>query len=240
VKTLAKLIMLLAVLAICMPAYGQGDLEILIYAQTHNCWEAWEVEDNGFDWRINKEHITGFLVLMVVYDSETGEIIAIEDAEQIEYWRDGRDKWYEQFDEGFIIERVDVGDEVIWVLEQLDGDSEPNPWGGMLMIRGRARDMNIGLGRDEKREVARVLNGYILYIDLGMGIEKSMCTMSIRLLKRWTGLANEYFEAYKAAGGVGFDYDPFVWAIGGPEGDDTYGIVKAWLIRRGYEETIPD
>jgi len=220
-KTVKKWAMLLALLAICMPAYGQGQVAVLVYAKTINCWEAWEVEDNGVDWAVEEEHITAFLVFEVLYDGLTGEIVDILDAAQIEYWKDGRDKNYWIFEEEYIIERVDVGDEVIWVLEQLDGDTEPE-WGEILMIRGRAREMNIGLGRDEKMEVARTLEGYILYLYLDDGIEKSMCTMSIRLLQRWTKCANDPDE-----GDGDFDY-----AI-----ED---IVEAWLQRRGYEEFLPN
>ena len=219
-KTVTKLAMLLTLLAICMPAYGQGEIDILIYAKTINCWEAWEVFDNGADWEIDEEHITAFLVLEVLYNPDTGEILDILDAEQIDYWKVRRDKWYEQFEEEFIIKRVDVGDEVIWVLEQLDGDTEPE-WGEILMIRGKARDMNIGLGRNEKREVARTLDGYILYLYLDEGVEKSMCTMSIRLLQRWTVLAND-----PDVGDSDFEYAIF-------------DIVKDWLERRGYDEVVP-
>jgi hypothetical protein len=216
-KAVSKLAMLLAVLAICIPVYGQGEVDILIYAKTIKCWEAWEVEDDGVDWEIEEEHITAFLVLEALYDDLTGEILEILDAVQIEYWKDGRDKIYGSFGEEYIIERVDVGDDVIWVLEQLYGDTEPE-WGEILMIRGKAKDTNIGLGRDEKREVAKRLNGYILYLYLDEGVEKSMCTMSIRLLQRWTRLANDPDE-----GDSDFDY-----AI-----DE---IVGAWLTKRGYEE----
>ena len=219
-ETVKRLAILLVVLAICVPVYGQGEVAILIYAKTIDCWEAWEVFDNGVDWEIEEEHITAFLVLEVLYDDITSEIVEILDAEQIEFWKAGWDKWYWQIEEEFIIERVDVGDEVIWVLEQLDGDTEPD-WGEILMIRGKAREMNIGLGRDKKREVARTLDGYILYLYLDRGIEKSMCKMSIRLLQRWTRLAND-----PDVGDSDFEYAIF-------------DIVKDWLQRRGYKEFGP-
>ena len=58
-----------------------------------------------------------------------------------------------------------------------------------------------------------------LYLD--DGIEKSMCTMSIRLLQRWTKCANHPDE-----GNRDFDYA-------------VEQIVEEWLQRRGYEEFGP-
>ena len=204
-KTLVKLVMLLAVLAICMPAQG----EILIYSKLYRCWEAWE--DDG--WNVDEETQKGFLVLDVEYYQ--GEIIGIDEAYQVEYWKDGRDKWYWYYPEEYIVERVDVGDEVIWVFEQLDGDEGEAE---IIMVRGKSRDMNIGLGRDAQREVARVLNGYVLYLYLGMGVEKEMCTLSMRLHGRFTRLANDPGECDQS----------FECAL--------FGMVAGWLEDRGYDE----
>lgn len=219
IRTLTKLAMFSAVLTICIPAYGQGEVAVLIYAETIDCWEAREVEDNGVDWEIEENRIKAFLLFEVLYDDLTGEIVDILDAAQVEYWKEGRDKKYWIFEEGYIIERVDIGKKVIWVFEQLDGDTKPD-WREMLMVRGEVRDMNIGLGRGEKKEVARTLEGYILNLYLGSGIEKSMCTMSIRLLKRWTKCAND-----PDVGNRNFEYAK-------------KDIVEAWLHRRGYNEFI--
>jgi len=213
-RTLAKLVMLLAVLAICMPAYGQGEIDILIYAKTMDCWEAWW---DG-DWDTDEDKITGFLVLEVLYDPETGEIQDILDAEQIEYWKDGRNKWYWQIEEEFLIERVEVDGEVIWVIEYILAEDDDEAQ--ILMVRGVPKDMNIGLGRDaeDKREVARILKGYSLYLYISEGVEKEMCTITWRLQQRWTRLANHEDEC---------DGD-FECAI--------FDIVKAWLEDRGYDE----
>ena len=209
-RTLVKLVMLLAVLAICMPAYGQGEIGILIYAKTMDCWAAWY---DG-DWDGDEDHITGYLVLEVVYDGD--EIVAIEDAEQIEYWRDGRDKWYWQRGEEYIIERVELDGEVIWVIEWVHAEEVEDA--EIFMIRGKPKKMDIGFGRDEKREVARVLKGYYLSLYLGMGVDKEMCTITWRLQQRWTKCANDPDEC---------DAD-FECAI--------YEIVKYWLERRGYDD----
>ena len=185
-RTLVKLIVLLALLAICMPAQG----EILVYSKVYHCWGAEEIIDDGVDWDIWDYTQRGFLVLDVVFD-EFGEVVGIEEAVQIEFWReDLRDKYYYVDGEDFFIERVDDGDEVFWVLEQLYGAEDEAE---ILMVKGnRPRMINIGLSRDrdDRREVARALSGYWLYLYLGEGIEKEMCTFSLRLHGRFTRLAN--------------------------------------------------
>jgi hypothetical protein len=217
-KTVTKLAMLLAVLAICMPAYGQGEVRILVYSKTIDCWDAWEVIDDGVDWQMDEDRTRGYLVLEVLYDAVTGEIVDVLDAEQIEYWREGRDRFYEPFEEEYTIERVDVGDEVIWVLEYLEADTEPDLYAQMLMVRGKTREMNIGFSRDrdDRREVARRLDGNILYLYMGEPIEKSMCSMSLRLHHRFTRLAN----------------DP---DFGDSDFETTVIAIIDWLEDRGYE-----
>ena len=185
-RTLVKLIVLLALLAICMPAQG----EILVYSKVYHCWGAEEIIDDGVDWDIWDYTQRGFLVLDVVFD-EFGEVVGIEEAVQIEFWReDLRDKYYYVDGEDFFIERVDDGDEVFWVLEQLygtEGEAE------ILMVKGKPRVISIGLGREreDRREVARALSGYWLYLYLDEVIDKEMCTFSLRLQGRFTRLAND-------------------------------------------------
>jgi hypothetical protein len=206
-KSLMKLVVLLAVLAFCVPAQG----EILVYSKLYNCWEAWE----GLGWNVEEWTQKGFLVLDV--DFQNGEPNEILQADQIEFEKDGRDKVYWQIEEEFVIERIEVDDEVIWVLEQMDGDEF---FAVILMVKGKAKDMNIGLGRGAQREVARTLTGYMLYLNLGMGVDKEMCTYSLRLHSRFTKLANDPEE-----GNQDFDFA-------------RVNIVKAWLTNRGYEEVI--
>jgi hypothetical protein len=210
-KTMGKLVMLLAVLAICMPAQG----EILIYSKQYNCW--WAASADLAVWNMQSWTQKGFLVLDVEYDS--GEIVAINQAEQIEYEKeDDGDKVYWQIEEDYEIERIEVDGEVIWVIEYVYAD---NPTSAeIIMVRGKPKNKNIGLGRNAKREVARQLTGYILYLDIGMGVQKEMCTMSLRLHSGWTKCANDPEECDQ-------DFDCA-----------RLDIVKAWLERRGYEEVI--
>ena len=208
-KTMVKLVMLLAVLAICMPAHG----EILVYSKLYNCW--WAESLDLATWDVEEWTQRGFLTLNVDYDPN-GEINDILGAYQVEYERDGRDKWYWDYPEEFGIERIEVGDEVVWVLEYIDVTDTTSA--EIIMVRGKTKDMNVGLGRDAKREVARVLTGYVLYLDIGMGVEKEMCTFALRLHGRFTKLANDPDECNQS----------FECAV--------LGLVIPWLEQRGYEE----
>ena len=147
--------MLLAVLAFCLPADG----EILIYRKTMKCFEAdgeVVIDSPDWTWDAGDERVTGYLILEVEYD-ENGEIIEINDAEQVEYWREpwseGGDRWYEQFVEGFDVERIEIEDRwgrpiVYWVLEDWD-TWEDGIW--FVMHKGKARMVNIGLVGDQRR-----------------------------------------------------------------------------------------
>jgi hypothetical protein len=210
-KTMVKLAMLLAVLAICMPAQG----EILIYSKLYNCWDAASLD--GLVWDVDEWTQRGFLTLNVDYDPN-GEPNEILGAYQVEYERDGRDKWYWDYPEEFDIERVEAGGEVIWVLEYIHADSETSA--EIIMLRGKPKDMNIGLGRDAKREVARVLTGNILYLNVGMGVQKEMCSFSLRLHSRFTRLANDPDECNQS----------FECAV--------LGLVIPWLEQRGYDPAV--
>jgi len=267
-KTLAKFVMLLALLAFCLPADG----EILIFNKSMKCFEAEGqavIDDpNGWTWDdVGDERITGYLILDVEYD-EDGEIVEINDAHQVEYWREGRERWYEQWDEWFEVERIDVNDRwgrpiVYWVLEGWDAyEDEDEEYIWFVMLRGRARMVNIGLGwaPEYKREVAALLEGCCQELDWweeegeppSEYIEKWMCTETLRLHPWWTRMANVYWELYEEDGGEGWSFTPFQWAIGGitdesydfngeeivVEEDEPYGIVKAWLEWLGYEELM--
>jgi hypothetical protein len=210
-KTMGKLGMLLAVLAICMPAQG----EILIYSKQYECWGASSAD--MLVWNADEWAQRGYLVLDVDYDPN-GEPNEILQAEQIEFNR--RDKEFWQITEDYDIERIEVGRDVIWVIEYVYGDG----FGAeIIMLKGTPKNMNIGLGIDAKREVARKLTGYMMYFYGGMGIQKQMCTMSLRLHGGWTKCAN------KPVGDDGCDQD-FDCAKD--------NIVKARLIRKGYVEVI--
>jgi hypothetical protein len=207
-RVVTKLVILLAVLAICMPAQG----EILVYSKLYDCWGA--SSPDMLVWDVDEWMQRGFLVLNVIYVD--GDIVEVDGAYQVEYVRDGRDKLYWDYPEEFTIERVEVGGEVIWVLEYILATETTEA--EIIMVRGKPRDINIGLGRNEKREVARELTGYWLDLQLGMGVEKQMCTFSLRLHSRFTKLSNHPDECNQS----------FECAV--------LGLVIPWLEGRGYEE----
>ena len=201
-KTLVKLVMLLAILAICMPAQG----EILIYAKTVKCWDAEEDEP----WDVDEFTIRGYLVLEITRD---GDEVIVEEAGQIEYGRDGRDKWWDAYPEEFFCIRVE-NDEVEWVLAQAETD--PGDEGEITMLRGKASDMDVGFGRNDRREVAKKLSGKCLTLWTGNGDWLAMCDWELRLKTSWTKKSNE-------------DEDDF---------GDAMDRVIGWLENRGYEDGI--
>ena len=235
-KKLMKLVVLLVVLAFCLPAGAQEvNNGILIFTKTMKCFEAEgerEVEGDWL-WEAGEERVTGYLILDVLYD-EDGQIAEIWGATQIEYWRDGRERWYEHLKEGFEVERIEIEGwagrpMVYWVLENW------NTWGfdglegiSFKMLRGNARMTNIGLGwaAAEKREVAAMLEGCFQHWERWLDeeptpdmeyIDKSICCETLRLHPWWTRLAND-----PDIGDRQFEFAVFE-------------IVVAWLERLGYQ-----
>ena len=239
VKKLTKLAMLLVLLALCLPAGAQeGNTGILIYSKTLKCFEA-EGErelDNGNEWlwEAEEERRTGYLIIQVLYD-EDGQIEEVGPAVQIGYWRNGRDRWYEFFKEGFDVERIEIEDRagrpvIYWVLENWDTwDYDGVDGISFTMLRGNARMTNIGLGwaAADRKEVASILEGCVQYWERWLDeepepdmeyIDKSLCCETLRLHPWWTRLAND-----PDVGDGDFEFAVFE-------------IVRAWLEWLGYEE----
>lgn len=204
-KMLSKSAIVLAILAVCLPAHG----EIIIYRKTMKCLMA--SEEDGL-WDVDEGIYRGYLVLDVTYDSN-GAISEIQAAEQIYYESIGRNKWFWQEEHWFQFAGIDLERGFLWVLMEKDSDEGG---GEILVITGKAKDTRIGLGKDEPREVAKAIKGDILadWI-IGEGIVQ-MCTISLRLQSRWTKRANDENE-----GDQDFEYAVF-------------DIVKAYLENRGY------
>jgi hypothetical protein len=203
-KTLAKLVMLLAVLTICTPAKG----EILIYSKTMNCFEATEMSTNV--WDVYDGVRKGFLIIDVEYDQN--EVAGINQAVQIEFWKDKEGKWFLLDNHKFGYERIIFDGDVYLVLEESHTINEIY----FLMLRGKTKNENIGLGRDAKREIPRLLEGPIIeYYNLSLGYKKTCCA-SLRLLSHWTRQANDL-----NIGNQDLDYA-------------RNNIVKEWLTRHKY------
>ena len=215
-KTLTGITMVLGVLAICLPAHS----EILIYRKTMTCVEVEgeEVLGNGpeWDWARYSGRPRGYLILDVDY--EDGRIAQINNAVQVEYWIEGPRKYYRQIEHEFDVRRVEVGLGVYWVLEDLA--EEPLDGLRFMIIEGRTRNTNIGLGWGILRPAPPLLKGaFLRRASSDTYVYRQVCSsMSLRVHWSWTRRANSP---------VGGDQD-----FGYAEWD----IVKTWLERLGYEE----
>jgi hypothetical protein len=169
-KTLAKLVMLLVVLALCLPAYG----DILVYKVS--------IKVKGID--VDEDErgtlkARGYLV--VEADFGFGDIY---DSSLILYGKDDEgDKVQETF--------VDAIDYFIW-LETSHGAILDIGGVGEAVLTGKAKPTNVGT--DEKVDIAKKMTGNVLvdgvlplvgFDALGSG------TISARLHSKWTKDANE-------------------------------------------------
>lgn len=186
-KTLTKLAMLLAVLAICIPASA----DILTYKKTLKCWDAFYI---GSDlWDIGGSRVRGYFVLEVNYNPD-GTLAEVVGSAQIDYWRDREDgKLYEVFEHSFDIIRVADNRSVVWVLVEESADEGDIT---LIILRGRARGADIG--NDADNEVARQFKGNHLFY-LGDGDYMGTCGWSLRLYKKWTQWSNEDGDDLDAA-----------------------------------------
>jgi hypothetical protein len=239
-KMLAKLAVLLTILTPCISTQA----EILIYNKTIRGFvsEGEGITDPNdpnivdWNWDAGEQIDRGFLVLDAEIDPNDATITDINKAVQVEYWKNGRLKYYEQISYKFNVERIEIDDKAYWVLTDIFTPQEDQVL--ILMVKGIARLSNIGLGsKENRREIPLTLRGSALAFLQNEDEElestyKETLTVSLRLNHRWTRLANLYWEAYDPSTDY---YNPFEWAKGGinKEGQ-LYGIVKEWLIRRGY------
>jgi hypothetical protein len=213
-KAVVKLLMLLTILAICMPAYGQDGSAILIYAKTMKCFEAYEIGDDI--WELFSDTYKGFLVLDVFFLN--GEIDGINSAVQIDYWKDDEGKWYSTNFYDLDYEKIEFDGEVWWVLEELNIETGPDGV-EVMILNGQARNINAGLGRDAKLEAPPMLQGSIIEF-FPAEPYKLVCCESLKILSCWTRRANDPDKG---------DRD-IKYAI--------YNIVVQWLERRGFEEEL--
>ena len=203
-KTFVKLVMLMAVLAICIPSQAA----VLVYNKTIKCWEA---EDGVDGWEVSQDTVRGYLILEVVYDVD-GEIDEILYAYQVEYYRNDRnDKEYSEEEHNFDVERVEDGNRVTWVLVESNADEGSDE---ILMLRGRARNVQIGNG--DPNEVARDLDGNHLAYQTGEGDQLQICSLELKLDRSLTRSYNrDGFDAFDAL-------------------DD----IENWLEDRGYNPDV--
>jgi hypothetical protein len=243
-RMLVKLAALLVLFAICFPTHA----EILIY---NNTIRGFASEGEGitvpkdpntleWNWNGGEQLDRGFLILDVDIDPNTAAIAGINKATQVEYWRNDQSKYYEQIQYYFGIDKIELGNKIYWVLTDIFTPQDGQVL--ILMIKGEATMCNIGLGRKEqRREIPLTLQGSAIGFVNNQNDEvestyREIQTVSLRLHNRWTRLANLYWEAYDPL--VDY-YNPFEWAEGGiDKKGEPYGIVKEWLIQRGYTDIV--
>ena len=240
-KKLAKTAVLLIFLMLCISARA----EILIYSKTVTGFAA---EGNGvvdlydrskvnWRWGVGERVDKGFLVLDVEIDPNT-QIVEFNKASQIEYWKDGREKYYEQKSYNLEIDRIEVNKETYWILRNIYAPRDNQVL--VFMAKGKVRMNNIGLGsREDQRQIPLKLTGLAVTFLQGSdadveSIYEEIYIVSLRLHKRWTKTANEYWVTYNSQ----LDYfSPLDWAVGGVDKEgQAYGIVQEWLVQRGYIE----
>ncbi len=203
-RILLKIGVLIILFVICIPAQG----DILIYNKTVKCWNATETDG---EWTVESEKIRGYLVLEVTYDVN-GVFETIEEAVQVEFYRDSNGKWYDTVEHDFDFARV-VGDNVQWVLVE---STLADPEAEMLMLSGRVRTTRIGLS--EPNEVALALKGDLLNYDPAEDNDLlQMCQWSLKLNRLWTRWMN----------------------IDDLDAEQTYEFLVTILETKGYDE-VPD
>ncbi len=243
-KILAKLIIVLTMLAICTPAEG----EILIYNKICNGFRAEGLETpdpndpnfTGFEWNAGEWTSRGYLLLDAEFDSDN-QIILINKAIQIDYWRHGQRKYYEQTQLNFKIERIDVGEFVYWILTDINTPQDSQVV--ILMLRGTATINNIAMSSSQNyKAIPLILEGsYIEYLDSidysSASIYNKIFSVSLRLNTLWTRVAYLYWQDYQKSGGKNFIHNPFEWAEGGVDTNgNSFGIIKEWLQRNEYKD----
>ena len=241
-KILAKLITVLIILAACTPVRG----EILIYNKVSNGFKAEGLETpdpndpnfTGFEWSAGEWTSRGYLLLDVEFDSNN-QVANINKATQIDYWRRGQNKYYEQTQLNFSIERVDAGDLVYWILTDIHTPQDAQVV--ILMIRGTAVMNNLGMVSNQHYEaVPSILEGtYIEYLtDIDNNLASThnkIISVTLRLNTLWTRVAYLYWQDYQKTGGKNFIHDPFEWAQGGMDiNGNSFGIIQEWLQRNEY------
>jgi len=182
-KMLSKSAIIFVLLAICLPVRG----EILIYKMTLKCLM---VSEDDELWDVEEDVDRAYLVIDVAYDPN-GAVSEIRDANQVEYKRSGRNKWFWRQDRLLSLEAIELEKIVLWIFMERDFSGEGAE---LLVLTGKAKNMDIGLGRDEKREVARAAKGEIhadWVTDDGI---LQICTISLRLHSKWTKQANDVNE----------------------------------------------
>ena len=206
-KTLARMTVLLVVLGLCLPSYG----EILVYKATQTMTSYTEVAEG--EWDVMKETSKSYLVIDVNYTTNT-----FTQSASINYGRDPNGKFFEENALSLELVRVTSDDRVRWVV--LQEEIEPNemaPSGSIYALAGLASDRNIGTGT--KSEAAAKLKGSGFEDRTNEGLrELGLASVSATLYSAWTVRAN--------GTGTGQLNQSF---------SDTLAFIEVYLTSKGYE-----
>jgi hypothetical protein len=175
---MAKMRVLLIVLGLCLPSYG----EILVYKYTGT---GTGIEQRNGDWRVQKETPKGYIVVQVNYADHT-----ITRAERIEYGTEAGGKVYYGGPMDLDLVRMEEGSRVRWVILMKGLEvAGQEVTGNFFITAGTARNRNIGAG--ENREAANTVSGYVLSDTTDDGDrEFGMFKLSLTLYPAWTYWAN--------------------------------------------------
>ncbi len=177
-KTIVKLVMLLAVLVICMPAQG----DILIFNKSVKSQGAELTDDVNDVSDVYTETNRGFLVLEVTYDAND-QIESVDNAAQVEYGITSRTKWATRVLHDFEISRYTDGSKIIYSLSEVDSTDDDFD---VMLLQGKAK--NVDIGNADANEAPVQLCGRHLYRDGDDAAE--MCNETMRLNRSLTKSAN--------------------------------------------------
>ena len=196
-KRLLKSVIFCIVLTFCLPAYG----EIFVYRYSHS-FTYFELQNAGdYQWDVQKGRSRGYFIIDVNCPDGIVQNGKVEASALILYGEDDGGKWFEIRDfRSMQIVRFTYGyrDRVKWLFIDDDSDVDDLDADGILLVEGEARYTDIGLGRDDKREVAMSLRGQAMANETKSGggivaikegdIENGQ--VSLRYDSRWTKKAN--------------------------------------------------
>ena len=193
--------------------YELADADILIYNMSITGYDFNGISGN---WEGIQKKDRGYLILDIRYD-DPEDTINVVDAKEVVYWKDGGDYLFITDDQNYQITRILYRGNIWWFLTSSYADAVEVQ---ASILNGQSGDVAIDFDKDVTVEVASQLTGRNLSdIQLGIGHYIDMWSIKLRLNSVWTKLANN------ANNGDGdFDYA-------------VEEIVKAYLIRRGYEQT---
>lgn len=209
-KTIKILFMLLLLLAVYTPAQG----EILIYQKTVKGFDCNSLSDV---WDVNERRNKGYLVLEIEYEY-VDDVLTIQEvnAVQIDYFKEGDDKWFVEVAHDFNIVRADYNGKLMWFLTDITVERFIGI--EIMMLQGPVVDSKIGLGNENLREIPKKLKGNYLN-DQQLSITHFIDTrdISLRLNAGWTKIAN---NPNRLNGNF----------------DDAVADIEVGLLNKGYED----